>query len=86
VVLKGDVVVRSNDGLTLTTDTLTWRNKERTLSTDEAVEIKREGLTIVGRGLDVRVQEEQAVLGKRVRVVITNRTNANLAIFPRSGS
>jgi LPS export ABC transporter protein LptC len=86
VALKGDVVVTSRDGLRMTTDSLRWRNKERALETQDPVEITREGTTISGRGLDVRMEEQHAVLGRRVRVVITNRTNANLALFPRSGS
>lgn len=86
VSLAGNVLVTSNDGLRLTTNELAWRNTERNLSTDDVVEIKREGTTIVGRGLDVRMNEQHAVLGKRVRVVIQNRANANLSIFPRSKS
>jgi hypothetical protein len=49
------------------------------------VEIKRAGTTITGRGLDLRMREQEAVLEKNVRVVIQNRANANLALFPRSG-
>jgi LPS export ABC transporter protein LptC len=86
VSLTGNVVVTSSDGLTLTTNALSWRNSERNLFTDDVVEVRREGTTIVGRGLDVRMKEQHAVLGKRVRVVITNRANANLGFFPRSGS
>lgn len=85
VSLTGNVVVTSNDGLRLTTNDLRWRNHERNLFTDDVVEIRREGTTIAARGLDVRMDEQHAVLGKRVRVVITNRANANLALFPRSG-
>jgi LPS export ABC transporter protein LptC len=86
VALKGNIVVTSRDGLRMTTERLRWRNKERALDTEDPVEITREGTTITARGLDVRMQEQYAVLGRRVRVVITNRTNANLALFPRSGS
>jgi LPS export ABC transporter protein LptC len=86
VALAGDVVVTSRDGLRMTTESLRWRNKERALDTEDPVEITREGTTITARGLDVRMQEQHAVLGSRVRVVITNRTNANLSLFPRSGS
>lgn len=86
VALKGDVVVTSKDGLRMTTQSLRWRNKERNLQTEDPVQITREGTTISGQGLDVRMEEQHAVLGKRVRVVITNRANANLALFPRSGS
>jgi LPS export ABC transporter protein LptC len=86
VALKGDVVVTSKDGLRITTQSLRWRNKERNLQTEDPVQIMREGTTISGQGLDVRMEEQHAVLGKRVRVVITNRANANLTLFPRSGS
>jgi LPS export ABC transporter protein LptC len=85
VSLEGNVVVASNDGLQLKTPALTWRNKERVLATAEAVEIRRAGTTITGRGLDVRMQDEHAVLERNVHVTITNRENANLSIFPRSG-
>jgi len=84
VSLEGNVVVTSNDGLEMKTSQLAWRNKDRNLSTDAAVEIQRAGTTIVGRGLDVQMQEERAVLQRNVRVVITNRANANLSFFPRS--
>ncbi|MGH7321180.1 MAG: LPS export ABC transporter periplasmic protein LptC [Candidatus Rokuibacteriota bacterium] len=86
VSLTGDVVVTSRDGLRMTTSALSWRNQDRRLYTDDAVEIRREGTTIVGRGLDVQMDEQRAVLGKRVRVVIENRANANITLFPRSGS
>ncbi|HEV8307849.1 MAG TPA: LPS export ABC transporter periplasmic protein LptC [Methylomirabilota bacterium] len=85
VSLSGNVVVASNDGLRMTTQGISWRNDERHLYTDEAVEIKRAGTTITGRGLDLRMREQEAVLEKNVRVVIQNRANANLALFPRSG-
>jgi LPS export ABC transporter protein LptC len=82
----GNVVVTSNDGLTIKTPELFWRNKERNLHTEQPVEIKRAGTTITARGLEVRMQDQEAVLQRNVRVVIENRANANLALFPRSGS
>jgi LPS export ABC transporter protein LptC len=86
VSLEGNVVVNSSDGLTLKTTELAWRNGDRNLLTDAAVEITRTGTTIQGRGLDVRMAEETAVLAKNVRVVITDRNKANLAFFPQGGS
>lgn len=86
VSLQGNVVVTSNDGLSMKTPELMWRNKDRTLFTSQVVEIRRAGTTINGRGLDVQMQEERAVLERNVRVTITNRANANLSFFPRSGS
>jgi LPS export ABC transporter protein LptC len=81
--VQGNVVVVSNDGLRITTPELSWRNETRYLYTDQAVEIKRAGTTITGRGLEVKMKEEEAVIGRQVRVVIENRANANLALFPR---
>ncbi len=86
VSLKGNVVIKSSEGLEMRAPTLAWRNEKRTLDTEDAVEIQRDGTTISGQGLLVRMQEETAHLNKSVRVVITDRTKSNLAIFPRSKS
>jgi len=86
VSLKGNVVITSSEGLEMRAPTLAWRNEKRTLDTEDAVEIQRDGTTISGQGLLVRMQEETAHLNKSVRVVITDRTKSNLAIFPRSKS
>ena len=83
VSVQGNVVVVSNDGLRITTPELLWENEARHLYTEHPVEIKREGTTITGRGLDVKMKDEEAVVQKNVRVVIQNRTNANLALFPK---
>lgn len=83
VSVQGNVVVTSNDGLRIATTELAWRNEARHLYTDEAVEITRPGTTITGRGLDVRMKDQEAVVQQKVRVVIENRANANLALFPK---
>jgi LPS export ABC transporter protein LptC len=84
VALTGNVVIRASDGLEMRTATLAWHNERRALQTDDAVEIRREGTTITGRGLSVHMKEETAALDRNVRVVITDRTKSNLALFPRS--
>ena len=86
VTLKGNVVIRSSDGLEMRTATLGWDNERRTLATDDAVEISREGTTITGMGLAVQMQEETAAIRRNVRVVITDRAKSNLSLFPRSKS
>jgi len=86
VSLKGNVVIRSSDGLQMRTNTLGWDNERRALATDDDVEISREGTTITGKGLAVRMQEETAAVEGKVRVVITDRTKSNLSLFPRSKS
>jgi LPS export ABC transporter protein LptC len=86
VTLTGNVVIKSSDGLEMRTKTLSWNNEQRALATDDPVEISREGTTITGKGLSVNMQEETAAVTQNVRVVITDRTKSNLAIFPRSKS
>jgi len=86
VSLKGNVIIRSNDGLEMRATTLAWDNEKRTMSTKDPVTITREGTTITGKGLDVQMQDETAAIQENVRVVITDRTKSNLALFPRSKS
>ena len=86
VSLKGNVVIRSSDGLEMRTNTLRWNNEQRALATDDDVQISREGTTITGKGLTVQMKEESAEIRRNVRVVINDRAKSNLAIFPRSKS
>ena len=86
VSLNGNVVIRSSDGLEMHTETLGWNNEKRALATNDAVTISREGTTITGKGLEVQMQDETAAIQEKVRVVISDRTKSNLAIFPRSKS
>ncbi|MBI2460349.1 MAG: LPS export ABC transporter periplasmic protein LptC [Candidatus Rokubacteria bacterium] len=86
VTLTGNVVVTSSDGLSLTAPDLRWENEARRLSTDGAVTIRRAGTTITGRGLEVEMAAERALLGAKVRVVITDGRNTQLGLFPRGGS
>jgi LPS export ABC transporter protein LptC len=86
VSLTGNVVISSSDGLRMSAPQLAWRNQDRHLFTDDPVEIRRAGTTIVGRGLDLHMRDGLAVIKQKVRVVITDRSNASLALFPRSGS
>jgi len=84
VSLKGNVIIRSSDGLEMRTPTLEWNNEQRALATDDDVQISREGTTITGKGLSVQMKEETAEIRRNVRVVINDRAKSNLAIFPRS--
>jgi len=86
VSLQGNVTIRSSDGLEMRTPTLGWDNEKRALATKDPVTISREGTTITGKGLEVQMQEQTAAIQENVRVVITDRTKSNLALFPRSKS
>jgi LPS export ABC transporter protein LptC len=80
------VIIRSSDGLEMRTATLGWDNEKRALTTADPVTINRQGTTITGKGLSVQMQEETAAIQQNVRVVITDKTKSNLALFPRSKS
>jgi LPS export ABC transporter protein LptC len=84
VSLKGNVVIRSSDGLEMRTPTLGWNNERRALATDDDVQISRGGTPITGKGLTVHMKDERAAVRRNVRVVINDRAKSNLAIFPRS--
>jgi hypothetical protein len=86
VSLKGNVIIRSSDGLEMRTPTLAWNNEQRALATDDDVQISRrrhhdhrQGPDGPDEGRDARDPPERAV-------VINDRTKSNLAIFPRSKS
>ncbi|WP_210416350.1 LPS export ABC transporter periplasmic protein LptC [Leptospira idonii] len=51
VVLQGGVKLRTDEGRTLTSETLNYNLSEKTLSTDDDVTIFSDGTTIRGKGL-----------------------------------
>ncbi len=74
--VRRNVVVTSDDGLTLETTVLRWEGDERRLWTDVPVRIMRDGTVIDGTALDVKMGDEATTVGGRVRATFA----------PRSGS
>ncbi len=67
--IRHNVVVTSADGLRLETSVLRWDGGRRRLWTDAPVRIVRPGTEVVGRGLDVRTEEEATTVHGPVSVV-----------------
>jgi LPS export ABC transporter protein LptC len=75
VEVRRNVVVTSDDGLTLETSVLRWEAEGKRLWTDAPVTLTRKGSVVQGRGLDVRMAEEATTVTGPVR-----------ATFVREGS
>jgi LPS export ABC transporter protein LptC len=65
--LRGNVVVKSSDGLRLETDVLRWNGEERRLSTDAPVVVSGRGGVVRGRTLEVAMASDATTIGGRVR-------------------
>ena len=67
VVLRGNVVLVSSDGLRLETDRLNWDAEEQRAWTQDPVVIYRSGAIVRGTGFESRVAEEVTNIKGRVR-------------------
>jgi LPS export ABC transporter protein LptC len=67
VEVRRNVVVTSNDGLRLETAVLRWEAATKRLWTDSPVLLTREGSTVRGSGLDVRMEDEATTISGPVR-------------------
>ena len=67
VQVRGNVVVTSNDGLRLETAVLRWEAEAKRLWTDTPVTLTRNGSTVLGSGLDVRMADEATTISGPVR-------------------
>jgi LPS export ABC transporter protein LptC len=67
VEVRRNVVVTSNDGLRLETDVLRWDAAQQRLWTDADVALTRNGSTVLGSGLEVRMEDEATTIEGPVR-------------------
>jgi len=70
VTLIGNVNVVSDDGLTLATESATWSQVTKEISTDDIVRIKRSEINAIGKGGMANSDERKALLEKEVTVVM----------------
>lgn len=69
--LENDVVITSEQGAQMTTDTLNWKRSENLVSTDDSVEIKDESLTITGKGMVAQPDLKTASIHENVKADVT---------------
>ncbi len=74
VELIGNVEVVSEEGFKLKTERAKWSHKDKKISTDEIVEITREGLVAVGKGGMADSENKRAVLFSDVSVTMVPET------------
>jgi lipopolysaccharide export system protein LptC len=67
-------VVTSNDGLRLETAVLRWDAARKRLWTDAGVTLTRNGSTVLGSGLEVRMEDEATTISGPVRATFVPGT------------
>lgn len=70
VVLRGNVVLVSSEGMRLETTRLQWDADARRAWTDEPVTLYEKGAVVKGTGLDARVGERNTEIKGRIRATI----------------
>ncbi len=66
----GDVIVRSSDGDTLSTDVLKYSPDSELVTTDEEITLKSGSTTIRGRGLSMDIKNNRVVIKSDVDVTL----------------
>jgi LPS export ABC transporter protein LptC len=84
VVLRGNVVLVSSDGLRLETDRLNWDADEQRAWTQGPVVIYRSGAIVRGTGFESRVAEEVTSIKGRVRATFQRAPAPEPAVPGRS--
>lgn len=74
--VRRNVVMISDDGVTLETSVLRWKGAERRLWTDAPVRITRQGTVVNGTALDVLMAEDSTTVKGRVRATFTPRRSS----------
>lgn len=73
--LEKDVVITSDQGAQMTTDTLDWKRSENVVSTQDPVEIKDDAITITGKGMTAHPDLKNASIHEDVKADV-NSTSA----------
>lgn len=74
VELIGNVVVKGDDGTVLRTQSATWSQITKEISTEDGVRIERQGMSARGKGASANSDERKAKLKKDVIVVMEPHT------------
>ena len=74
--LEKDVVITSEQGAQMTTDTLNWNRKDNLVSTDDSVEIKDESLKITGKGMVAQPDLKTASIHENVKADVSGSSAA----------
>jgi LPS export ABC transporter protein LptC len=73
VELVGDVVLTSNDGYQLKTQSVSYSHLKKTVSTDDPVEIEGEQIRLTGKGMLVNVEAKTFKVLSQVKTQLRGR-------------
>ncbi len=76
--LENDVVITSDQGAQMTTDTLDWKRSENVVSTVDPVEIKDNTITITGKGMTAHPDLKNASIHEDVKADVTAPASAGV--------
>jgi LPS export ABC transporter protein LptC/lipopolysaccharide transport protein LptA len=74
--LEKDVVITSDQGAQMTTDTLDWKRTENIVSTQDSVEIKDDTMKITGKGMVAQPNMKTASIHENVKADVTGAPNS----------
>ena len=77
--LQDDVIVTADRGTTMTTDSLDWKRNQDLVTTDDAVNIQDEQVTLTGKGLTGHPNLKTAKLNEDVKATLKTSKNKSLA-------
>ncbi|HKZ06756.1 MAG TPA: LPS export ABC transporter periplasmic protein LptC [Methylomirabilota bacterium] len=77
VVLKGNVVLVSSEGMRLETTRLRWDAGNRRAWTDDPVTVYQKGTMVTGKGLDARVGDRHTEIKGRVQATFGGKSPAS---------
>lgn len=75
IILTGNVLIRTSDGVSMRTDALHYNPKEHLVATESPIVIEGETFRLTGVGLNGNTEEGRYVLNEKVRAVITDPEN-----------
>jgi len=68
--IYGNVVVSSNDGYSLKTNSLRFTSSTKVVETDDPVEISKDGLSIIGKGLFSQLDKQKLEIKRDVKAIL----------------
>ena len=71
--LVGDVVLTSNDGYKLKTQSIAYRHSEKMVSTSDPVEIEGEQIRLTGKGMLVNIEDKTFKILSQVKTQLKGR-------------
>ncbi len=82
--LRGNVLIKSQDGVSMRTKALQFRPKEKKIDSDEKIFVKGDSFQLTGVGLQGRTDLGEYFLKKNVEAVIHDTNSAGLSPFSNS--